>query len=106
MLLPVYGVMSARIGAARGLSLRELPWRPIAAATVAGLGARAALNVAFAFIPGVAAVANALSGAALTRLLGRYVDEACLDPANAAPLGVKEITEMLRQSRKGEAAAG
>ena len=87
ILVPVYGVMAARIGKAHGLSFTEVPWRPIVAAITAGLASRAALNVAFAFIPGVAAAANAVSAAALTRVLGHYADSVCREGgiAVAAP---------------------
>jgi uncharacterized protein (DUF697 family) len=86
LLVPIYAVMTARIGRARGVPLLDVPWRPIGGATLAGLAARAAANVGFAFIPGVAAVANALSAAALTGLLGAYADTACQKgAAGAAP---------------------
>jgi uncharacterized protein (DUF697 family) len=77
LLGPIYGVMAARIGRVHGLGLTEVPWSPVGKAIAAGLVARAAANVAFAWIPGVAAVANAVSAAALTRMLGGYVDTAC-----------------------------
>ena len=77
LLVPVYGVMAARIARAHGLGLGAVPWRPIGGAIAAGLAARAAANAAFAFIPGVAAAANAVSAAALTRVLGGYIDTAC-----------------------------
>jgi uncharacterized protein (DUF697 family) len=77
LLVPVYGVMAARIGKVRGVGFASLPWKPIGGAIAAGLAARAAANAAFAFIPGVAAVANAVSAAALTRVLGGYIDAAC-----------------------------
>src|SRR4051794_15767868 len=79
LLMPVYGVMAARIGKAHGLSVVQVPWGAVFAAAAAGLAARAAVNVSFAFIPGVAAVANALSAAALTRVLGGYVSGVCRD---------------------------
>jgi uncharacterized protein (DUF697 family) len=81
LLVPIYGVMTARIGKARGVGLRKVPWRPLGTAIVAGLAARAAANIGFAFIPGVAAVANAISAAALTKLLGEYADTAFRDGA-------------------------
>ncbi len=74
LLVPIYGVMTARIGKARGVGVTRVPWRPLGTAIVAGLAARAAANAGFAFIPGVAAVANAISAAALTKLLGEYAD--------------------------------
>lgn len=76
-LLPVYGVLTAKIARARGVRLQAVPWRPIALTTLAGLGARAAVNLTVSYIPFVAAAANAASGVALTRFLGRYVDAAC-----------------------------
>ncbi len=85
LLVPIYGVMTARIGKLRGVGLTKVPWRPLGTAIVAGLGARAAANVGFAFIPGVAAVANAISAAALTKLLGEYADAACRE-GKAPPL--------------------
>ena len=81
ILVPVYGIMAARIGKAHGLGVADVPWKPIAAAIGAGLASRAALNAAFAFIPGVAAAANAVSAAALTRVLGGYADTACREGA-------------------------
>jgi uncharacterized protein (DUF697 family) len=83
LLVPIYGVMAARIGRAHGLGVTALPWKPIGGAIAAGLAARAAANAAFAFIPGVAAAANAVSAAALTRVLGGYVDTACREGAVA-----------------------
>jgi uncharacterized protein (DUF697 family) len=76
LLVPIYGVMTLRIGRARGKKFGAVPWRPIGTAVLAGLAARAAANVSFAFVPGVAAVANAISAAALTKLIGEYADAA------------------------------
>jgi uncharacterized protein (DUF697 family) len=98
VLMPVYLGMAARIAKLHDLrgKGRAVPWRPIAWTTVNGLLARAAANVAVSYIPGVAAVANAASAALLTGLLGDYVDEACADPENARPIGVKALVERLR----------
>jgi uncharacterized protein (DUF697 family) len=87
LLVPLYGVMAARIGRARGLGMTRVPWRPIGAAVVAGLASRAAFNVSFAFIPGVAAVANAVTAAALTQLVGGYADNACREGTAPAASG-------------------
>jgi uncharacterized protein (DUF697 family) len=77
VLMPTLGVMAARIGRARGLDLAGMPWKPIVTAITAGLAARAAFNVTVAFIPGVAAVSNAITAAVLTRTLGKYADSVC-----------------------------
>jgi uncharacterized protein (DUF697 family) len=96
--LPVCGVMAARIGSAHGLALKSVPWGPVAKTTLATLGARAALNVAVSYIPGVAAVANAVSAYAVTQVLGRYIDEACADPATAHPLSIQEAGQRLKDA--------
>lgn len=98
VLLPVFGYLATRIGRAHGLAVRELPWSPLARTAATGLVARATLNLAVAFIPGVAAVANASSAAALTEWFGRYADRACADPANATPAPMGEIFAQLRSA--------
>src|ERR1043166_165809 len=60
LFVPVYGVVAARIGKHHGLATRDVPWRPIVMTALAALGARAAINVTVSYIPGVAAVANAI----------------------------------------------
>ena len=96
VLLPVYGLMSSRIGKHHGLAKTEIPWRPILWTTCAGLAARAAVNLTVSFIPGVAAVANAASAAALTQLLGRYVDAACRNPADTRVLSMRDFADQFR----------
>ena len=107
LLLPIYAVMTTRIARHHGLSFRQIAWRPILSTAAAGLAARAALNLTVSFIPGVAAVANALSAAALTQLMGRYVDAACRDPQAARAMSPAAIIEVLRArlSRKATATA-
>ena len=77
MLVPIYGGMAVGIAGANGVSLFALPWRKVGGAIVGGLVVRAAANIGFAFVPGVAAVANAVSAAVLTEVLGRYIDGLC-----------------------------
>ena len=96
--LPVFGVMASRIGKQHGLALKDLPGRPHAAPPMAALAARATVNIAVSYIPGVAAVANAVSAVTVTRVLGGYVDDACADPAAARPLSVREATERLKEA--------
>lgn len=105
LLLPIYAVMTARIGKHHALPLKAVPWRPICATAVAGLTARAAVNVTVSYIPGVAAVANATTALALTRFFGRYVDDACANPASAKRLSVQDILSTLRRRGSAEARA-
>ena len=94
-LFPLYGWLASRAGAAHGLSLAQIPWRPAARTAFNGLVARAGLNLAVSYIPGVAAVANAASAALLTELLGDWLDRACEHPDQAKPWGVREVANLL-----------
>jgi uncharacterized protein (DUF697 family) len=109
LLLPIYGVMASRIGKDHELTFGKVPWRPICATAVAGLAARAAVNLTVSYVPGLAAVANAVSALALTQFFGRYIDEACAHPSEARSLSVKEVVSHMRAAKKGapvEAPAG
>jgi len=96
--LPVFGVMATRIAKTHGLAMRDVPWRPIVATTVAALAARATVNVAVSYIPGVAAVANAVSAVTVTRMLGSYMDQACGEPGATQALSFKEIAGRMRDA--------
>jgi uncharacterized protein (DUF697 family) len=95
--VPVYGIMAMRIAKRHSLATKDIPWKPIFASTLAALGARAAVNVTVSYIPGVAAVANAISAAAITQLLGAYVDAACDAPEHARAMTMKEIADRIRE---------
>jgi uncharacterized protein (DUF697 family) len=97
-LFPVYTVLSARIARGHELEWAHVPWRPILKSTAIGLVARAAVNVAFVAVPGVAAVTSAATAAALTEILGQYIDGVCDAPTSAQTLTVKEVMVMLKQS--------
>ena len=105
LLLPAYGLLTLRIANAHRLSAANIPWRPIARTALAGLGARAAVNITVSYIPFVAAAANAASAAALTQIFGRYVDEACRDPKSARPVTARELLQALRAMRPTKAPA-
>jgi uncharacterized protein (DUF697 family) len=96
VLVPVFALLTRSIARLHGLAREEIPWRAIAGTAVAGLGARAVLNLSVSFIPGVAAVANAASAALLTQLVGAYVDSACEDPKGARALSAEQMTDALR----------
>ncbi len=87
VLVPIYGAMAVRIARARGVAPMKFPWRPYGRMVVAGLATRAVVNLGTALIPGVAAVANALSATALTKRLGDYADRALQKDAEAVPTG-------------------
>ena len=97
-LFPMYGVLSLRIARRHSLKWRQIPWRPILKSTTAGLVARGGVNLAVAFLPGVSAIGSAATAAALTEILGEYVDGACSDPAAARTLTVKQVFETLKKA--------
>jgi uncharacterized protein (DUF697 family) len=100
LLLPIYGVLASRIGKVHELTFGQLPWKPICATALAGLGARAAVNLTVAYVPGVAAAASAATAMALTQFFGGYVDRACAHPAEARALGVQEVVDYIRSAKK------
>jgi uncharacterized protein (DUF697 family) len=97
-LMPVYGVLARRIARRHALAWAQMPWRPILKSTGVGLVARAAVNVTFVAVPGVAAVVSAATAAALTEILGEYVDGVCAAPADARTLTIREVMEMLKKA--------
>jgi uncharacterized protein (DUF697 family) len=98
VLLPALVGLGASIGRERGLGLRALPWRVLTTAAVAGLASRAAVNLAVAYLPGVAAVTNAATAFALTRFYAAWADAACADPQHARPPRFEELVSALRKS--------
>jgi uncharacterized protein (DUF697 family) len=100
-LLPIYALMAARIGRVHGLSPRRLPWRPMLRSAATGLSVRAGMNLAFALLPGISAIANASSAATLTVLLGRWFDEACRDPKSARAISPATLLEALERTFGG-----
>jgi uncharacterized protein (DUF697 family) len=99
LLLPIYAVMTTRIGKDHGIKARALPWKPICATALSGLAARAAINVTVSYIPGVAAAANAATAVALTQFFGRWVDDICARPGEARSLGMNEILQSIRPKK-------
>ncbi len=107
VLFPVYTVLSARIAKRHNLKWKQIPWRPIMRSTTAGLVARGLVNVTVALLPGVSAVGSAATAAALTEILGDYVDTACREPETAKTLAVKDVIDLLKRAvmRKKKPAA-
>ena len=95
-LIPLYAAMTKRI--ARVHAVERVPWKPIAKSTAVGLVARGFVNALFAVLPGVSTAVDAATAAALTEILGAYVDETCREPARARTLRVREVVSMLRDA--------
>lgn len=103
VLMPTYGVLAARIAKHHEISARSLPWKDMMKTTAAALAARAALNLSVAYIPGVAAVANATSAVVLTTFLGNYMDAICTDPTAPRALSLQEIAAAFKAKARREA---
>lgn len=96
IMFPIFGWMTKRIAEIHALPPERVPWKAIRNTRIAALAARAAVNVTVSFIPGVAAVANAISAFAITEVVGTYVDRICADPEHAEGLTMQEMMETLR----------
>jgi uncharacterized protein (DUF697 family) len=90
--------VAAVVGHDRGLALAELPWRVLAKTAIAGLATRAAFNLATAYLPGVATVANAVTAYALTRAYAEWADRTC---HGAEPARVPTYEEILHAMGRG-----
>jgi uncharacterized protein (DUF697 family) len=97
LLLPVLGAMAVRIGRVYGLGWKELPWKAFTKTALGGLAARATVNLGVAYIPFVAAAANAASAATLTGAFGAYTDRACNDPSHAHSETLDELKVDVRE---------
>ncbi len=97
LLLPVLGAMALRIGRVYGLGWKELPWKAFTKTALGGLAARATVNLGVAYIPFVAAAANAASAATLTGAFGAYTDRACNNPSHAHSETLDELKVDVRE---------
>lgn len=105
VLLPTYGVLAARIAKHHEIAPRSLPWKDIVKTSAAALAARAAINLSVAYLPGVAAVANATSAVVLTTFLGNYMDALCTDPSAPRALSIQEIAAIFKAKAQREASS-
>jgi uncharacterized protein (DUF697 family) len=103
VLIPVFAVLAKRI--AKLHAVAKVPWRPIVKSTAVGLVARGMVNLTVVAIPGVSTAVDAASAAALTEILGEYVDNVCRDPENAKPLKVREVADMIQRAVRRKKAA-
>jgi uncharacterized protein (DUF697 family) len=98
ILMPVFGVLGARIAKRHQVAKGKTPWRPMMKSAAVGLVARALVNVTVAAVPGVSAAVGAATAVALTEILGEHFDTACADPEHAKALAVREVVDMLKRA--------
>ncbi|HTP49559.1 MAG TPA: hypothetical protein VMK42_02585 [Anaeromyxobacteraceae bacterium] len=94
----LYAGAVARLARLHGVPLGATPWRAFARTTWNGMLARAAVNLAVAFVPVAAAIANATTAAVLTTSLMHYFDDALADTSVAPEiLGIAGLRDELKR---------
>jgi len=89
--------MAAAYGREHGLPVRALPWRALTKTAMTGLVARAAVNLMTSYVPGVAAIVNAITAFALTGTYAEWLDRACTDPSHAQPPSYGDLLRALKR---------
>ncbi len=87
--------LARRVGKLHGLGILRVPWRPIGLTVAKGLVARGFVNFGLSFIPVVDAVINATTGAGLTEVVGRHIEESCAHPETARVLAFRDLVDAL-----------
>jgi hypothetical protein len=100
VLMPILGLLGARIAKRREVPRGHVPWRPMLMTAAAGLAARAAVNATVAAVPFVSAAVGATTAVALTEILGQHFDSACADPEHAHALEVRELIDLLERKTR------
>jgi uncharacterized protein (DUF697 family) len=96
VLVPLIARMTRRI--AKLHAVAKVPWGPVLKSTAVGLVARGLVVIPFIPVPGVSTAVDAASAAALTEILGEYVDTVCRDPGTAHVLKVREVADMIQRA--------
>lgn len=94
-LLPLYALLTVRVARTRGRAVRDVPWRPLAKIAFVGLAIRGAVDVTTSGIPGVAAVVNATTAVALTKVYGACVDRVCREPAEVTAVSMRDVLDAM-----------
>ena len=80
VVVPIHYWFVGRVARARGVGLRKAPWRAATKIIWGGAGVRLVANFSLGLIPVAGALSNAVTAAALTEYLGRYLDVAFDNP--------------------------
>ncbi len=90
-MLPVQAWMIASIAQARGRKLSELPWVAVAGATAVASVVRGAANVSLRMVPRAGRLSNVLTAVAMTRFVGWYTDQTCIDPEHPPTVSIRAL---------------
>jgi uncharacterized protein (DUF697 family) len=81
----IHYYLCVRIARARGVPLRQLPWRSLQRIVWYGAGARLVANFSLGLLPLVGAFSNAITAVALTEFLARWLDQYIANPDDPPP---------------------
>jgi uncharacterized protein (DUF697 family) len=104
IVVPIHYALAARLARARGVSVFKLPWRSIQRIIWYGAAARLVANFSLMVVPFLGAFSNAITAAALTEYLARWMDEVLDHPDQPPPEvtmeGLKALfTSALKKSK-------
>jgi uncharacterized protein (DUF697 family) len=109
IVVPIHYALVARLAHARGVSVRELPWRSIQRVIWYGAGARLVANFSLGLVPVLGAFANSITAIALTEYLSRWLDQVISNPDQPPPDvtmdGLKALFKEALEKRAAEAGA-
>ncbi|HEY1695294.1 MAG TPA: hypothetical protein VGG39_24165 [Polyangiaceae bacterium] len=110
LVVGIHYYLVVRLARARGVQLRTLPWRSLQRIVWYGAGARLVANFSLGLVPFVGMFSNAITAAALTEFLARWLDEFIEHPESPPPEvtreGMKELfTNVLKKKGKGNGSA-
>jgi uncharacterized protein (DUF697 family) len=93
--IPIHYAFVVRLARARGVKVRDVPWRQVQQLIWGGAGVRFGFDLAFGVVPVAGAIAHAITASALTQVLGEYLDEALDKPSSPPPVTVQGIKQSL-----------
>lgn len=89
---------SAKVVRAREAKLLDLPWWRVNKIIWGGAALRFFFDLTFGIVPVAGAVAHATSAAALTEVLGRYLEEVLRNPGSPPPMTIRALRDSLRRT--------
>jgi uncharacterized protein (DUF697 family) len=110
LVVGIHYYLVVRLARARGVQLRKLPWRSLQRIVWYGAGARLVANFSLGLVPFVGMFSNAITAAALTEFLARWLDEFIEHPEAPPPEvtreGMKELFANVLKRKKPPAGEG
>ncbi|XXX79635.1 hypothetical protein WMF30_12765 [Sorangium sp. So ce134] len=100
IVVPIHYCFSVSLTRARGAPLLRAPWLQVSKIIWGGAAVRLFANFTLGLVPVAGLFSNAITAAALTELLGRYLDRALSSPAPPPPISLRTIRGVVMGSRR------